>query len=70
VYDITAYLPYHPGGQPKLKLGAGKDCTALFTKYHAWVNADPILSKYCIGVLMNDEDVDLKEGDEDDEEKS
>lgn len=30
VYDVTAYLRYHPGGIPLLMKGAGKDCTKLF----------------------------------------
>jgi len=30
VYDITAYLDYHPGGRPKLMSVAGKDATRLF----------------------------------------
>lgn len=65
VYDITNYLPYHPGGEAKLMLGAGRDCTQLFTKYHAWVNAENILGKCCIGILINDEDVVMEEEDDD-----
>src|SRR5690554_1471317 len=38
VYNITQYLPYHPGGDKKLMLGAGKDSTELFNRYHKWVN--------------------------------
>ena len=55
VYNITQYLHYHPGGVPKLLQGAGKDCTALFDKYHRWVNIDSMLAKYIIGVLEEDE---------------
>jgi cytochrome-b5 reductase len=32
VYDLTMYLDYHPGGEKKLMMGAGKDCTSLFSK--------------------------------------
>jgi cytochrome b involved in lipid metabolism len=32
VYDLTCYLDYHPGGEKKLLMGAGKDCTSLFGK--------------------------------------
>lgn len=52
VYNITMYLPYHPGGEEKLMLGAGKDCTELFKKYHPWVNADRMLGKHYIGKLV------------------
>ena len=34
VYNMTAYLPFHPGGVPMLMSGAGRDCTSLFDKYH------------------------------------
>ena len=38
VYDVTEYARAHPGGK-KIFLGKGKDCTALYNKYHSWVNA-------------------------------
>lgn len=38
VYNITHYLRFHPGGVPLLLKVAGKDGTALFNKYHAWVS--------------------------------
>lgn len=69
VFDITSYIPYHPGGEQKLtKLAAGRDCTALFNKYHAWVNMDSILGKCFIGMLINDE-VLIEEGDDGKEEE-
>lgn len=66
VYDVSNYLPYHPGGESMLLQGAGRDCTLLFNKQHAWVNIEPILGKYCIGILMNEEH-DLIEEDEEEE---
>ena len=30
VYNITAYLSFHPGGVSELMKGAGIDCTLLF----------------------------------------
>ena len=38
VYNITPYLHYHPGGVSILKQCFGKDASALFEKYHRWVN--------------------------------
>ena len=38
VYNISPYLPYHPGGQAILHKVLGKDITALYDKYHRWVN--------------------------------
>jgi cytochrome b involved in lipid metabolism len=40
VYNIGPYLPYHPGGRQILKSSLGKDATALFEKYHPWVNVE------------------------------
>lgn len=56
VYNITQYLPYHPGGIPILMQAAGKDCTVLFNKYHSWVNAESMLSKCIVGVMMTEEE--------------
>jgi cytochrome b involved in lipid metabolism len=72
VYNITQYIDYHPGGVPKLMLGAGKDCTALFNRYHAWVNYESMLSKCLVGVLSEGSGTiqeDEEEEEEDEQEK-
>ena len=46
-------------------LGAGKDCTALFNRYHAWVNYESMLSKCQVGVLSEGSEM-IEEGDEGD----
>lgn len=51
VYNITPYLRYHPGGVNTLLKAAGSDGTALFDKFHPWVNADGILEACCVGRL-------------------
>ena len=51
VYNITRYLKFHPGGVDWIMKGAGRDCTVLFQKYHAWVNADMLLKECLIGML-------------------
>lgn len=56
VYNITAYLPFHPGGVPELLRGAGMDATALFRQVHAWVNIESMLDKCFVGVLLPPED--------------
>ena len=40
VYNVGPYLPYHPGGERIMHSVLGKDATALFDKYHRWVNID------------------------------
>ncbi|XP_026756472.2 cytochrome b5 reductase 4 isoform X2 [Galleria mellonella] len=54
VYNITHYLPYHPGGPEELMRGAGIDATQLFDKVHPWVNYDSLLAKCLVGPLRFD----------------
>jgi cytochrome-b5 reductase len=51
VYNITEYLRFHPGGVPLLLAVGGRDGTALFNKYHAWVNYEFLLAKCIVGLL-------------------
>jgi NAD(P)H-flavin reductase len=51
VYNVTAYLEYHPGGVEELLRGVGRDCTELFDDVHAWVNIDGFLEKARLGQL-------------------
>mmetsp|Transcript_1020 Transcript_1020/g.1299 ORF Transcript_1020/g.1299 Transcript_1020/m.1299 type:complete len:225 (-) Transcript_1020:274-948(-) len=55
VYNITPYLHYHPGGLQELMKGAGRDCTALFNKYHPWVNVDNMCGSLLLGYLEVEE---------------
>jgi len=43
VYNVTAYMPYHPGGEKELMRAAGRDGTKLFAATHGWVNAEFML---------------------------
>lgn len=51
VYNIGPYLPYHPGGMAILKSSLGKDASALFDKYHRWVNVDGLIGPLLLGYL-------------------
>lgn len=51
VYNIAPYMKFHPGGVDLLMKAVGKDCTTLFNKYHAWVNAEFLLEKCLVGIL-------------------
>ncbi|XP_022770099.1 cytochrome b5 domain-containing protein RLF [Durio zibethinus] len=55
VYNISPYMKFHPGGVDMLMKAVGKDCTSLFNKYHAWVNAEFLLEKCLVGTFNDGE---------------
>lgn len=57
VYNITPYLPYHPGGEPELMKAAGRDGTKLFGEIHPWVNWEGMLEPCLIGVAVGQEEI-------------
>lgn len=52
VYNITPYLPFHPGGEAELMKAAGRDGTKLFMDVHPWVNWENMLETCMVGVLV------------------
>jgi cytochrome-b5 reductase len=52
VYNVTAYMDFHPGGWDELMKGAGKDATKLFNSVHRWVNYETMLSACLIGKVV------------------
>lgn len=56
VYNITPYVPFHPGGKGELLRGAGKDSAKLFMEVHPWVNWDGMLAECCVGILVGEEE--------------
>lgn len=65
VYNLSPYLDFHPGGRRILLSVLGKDCTAQFNKYHAWVNGEFMMEKCRVGVL----DTHVDESDDEDSEE-
>lgn len=53
VYNVTAYMDYHPGGWDELVRGAGIDATDLFNGVHRWVNYDSMLAACVVGKLVD-----------------
>jgi len=51
VYNITPYLHYHPGGVDIFKPCLGGDASALFDKYHRWVNTQGLVGVLQLGYL-------------------
>jgi len=56
VYNITPYLPFHPGGEGELRRVAGKDAEKLFMEVHAWVNWDNMLDGCLVGIMVTEYD--------------
>eukprot|EP01116_Phalansterium_solitarium_P024794 TRINITY_DN918_c0_g1_i1.p1 TRINITY_DN918_c0_g1~~TRINITY_DN918_c0_g1_i1.p1 ORF type:complete len:505 (+),score=158.16 TRINITY_DN918_c0_g1_i1:111-1517(+) len=54
VYDVTGWVPKHPGGEDPLVLNGGRDATQLFEAYHP-VRVFGSLSKYYVGDLERSE---------------
>jgi len=50
VYDVTSWIPKHPGGEDVLTLTAGRDITNMFESYHPFSGDLPatILKKYYV----------------------
>ncbi|KAF2858237.1 cytochrome b5 [Piedraia hortae CBS 480.64] len=63
VYNITPYLPFHPGGEAELLRAAGRDGTALFMDIHPWVNWENMLESCLVGALVPEESSTLDEMD-------
>ncbi|CAH1187991.1 unnamed protein product [Phyllotreta striolata] len=53
VYNVTEYVPFHPGGPEELMKGAGIDATTIFDQVHPWVNYEQILQKCLVGNLVS-----------------
>ncbi|ODV60213.1 L-lactate dehydrogenase (cytochrome) [Ascoidea rubescens DSM 1968] len=69
IYDVTEFLPEHPGGQKIILKFAGKDCTKKFEQIHPPDTLDKYLApeKYLGEVEQNSDEED--EGEEEEEEE-
>jgi len=54
VYNITPYLPFHPGGEGELRRAAGRDGEQLFVEVHPWVNWENMLGACVVGILVSE----------------
>jgi cytochrome b involved in lipid metabolism len=62
VYNISPYLPFHPGGEGELKRAAGKDGGKLFMEVHPWVNWENMMGECMVGILVSEEKEKVPEG--------
>ncbi|GMH77023.1 hypothetical protein TL16_g07265 [Triparma laevis f. inornata] len=51
VYNVSAYLAYHPGGSRIIEKFAGEECTEEFDKYHQWVNIEGLVGVLKVGFI-------------------
>ena len=59
IFDITEYIPYHPGGDEILR-AKGRDGTILFYSTHRWVNIEALIKNCWIGQVLNYKPPNLK----------
>ena len=52
VYDVTPWLPHHPGGDLPLVTLVGQDATDAFAAYHP-PSARPLLRRFLVGRLSD-----------------
>jgi cytochrome b involved in lipid metabolism len=62
VYNMTPYLPFHPGGEPELLRGAARDGTKLFGEVHPWVNYEGMLAACLVGIFVPEGDEEVVAG--------
>lgn len=60
MYNISAYLKFHPGGEGQLLKGAGRSSDEMFAEVHPWVNWDGMLSGCLVGRLVDEDDVEAR----------
>ncbi|XP_051576590.1 cytochrome b5 reductase 4-like isoform X2 [Myxocyprinus asiaticus] len=51
VYNVSAYMDFHPGGEAELMRAAGIDSTDLFDQVHRWVNYESMLKECVVGKM-------------------
>ena len=54
VYNVSPYLPYHPGGKRIVEKLVGRDITEEFDKYHRWVNIEGLIGVCKVGYLKQE----------------
>ncbi|KAI5608778.1 cytochrome b5 reductase 4 isoform X1, partial [Silurus asotus] len=52
VYNVSAYMDFHPGGEEELMKAAGIDGTDLFDQVHRWVNYESMLKECLVGRMV------------------
>jgi len=59
VYNLSPYIPFHPGGEGELRRVAGKDGAKLFHEVHPWVNWENMLEGCMVGIMVSEGDAEV-----------
>ncbi len=54
VYDLTKFLPYHPGGRRVVEYVLGMDATEAITVFHPESVLKTRVPRFCVGTLVED----------------
>lgn len=52
VYDVTQFMPFHPGGELIMQKYLGRDCTAVFAHHHAHFKVKMAIPELLVGPLL------------------
>ncbi|XP_011404460.2 PREDICTED: acyl-lipid (8-3)-desaturase-like [Amphimedon queenslandica] len=55
VYDVSSFVPNHPGGVDQIMMASSHDITNIFELYHKPETVNHILEKYYVGDLIDNE---------------
>ena len=64
MYDVTQFLMEHPGGEEVMMEYAGRDATVAFQGVGHSVAALQVLQEYLMGILPEEERLDLHSSDD------
>jgi cytochrome b involved in lipid metabolism len=52
VYDLSRFMPYHPGGTKIIEQYAGRDCTPAYMRNHLKLDPEDVVANCRVGLLV------------------
>jgi cytochrome b involved in lipid metabolism len=56
VYDVSRFMPYHPGGTKIIEQYAGRDCTPAYMRNHLKLDPEDVVANCRVGLLIAADD--------------
>ena len=53
VYDVSRFMPYHPGGTKIIEQYAGRDCTPAYMRNHLKLDPEDVVPNCRVGLLIS-----------------